>query len=251
MFGVNNPMWTMYDDLIEAIPDDIYVEDYLSGCSWTMVKTQDNMGISLTVKGFSKAAIFKGSVVGTALKTIAAGVKSWNYVEASLGMAAINAYYNTPDKIPKGQRDCKKTDAFVIYADAIKDKNVAVIGHFPNIKRQFESICNLSILERTPGQGDYPDSACEYILPNQDFIFITGMTLINKTLPRLLDIASEETKVILVGPSSPLTPVLFEYGISNISGFVVTDEAIMLDVLKRGGKRTIFTGGMMASLSKE
>ena len=33
---------------------------------------------------------------------------------------------------------------------------------------------------------DFLDSACEYILPEQDFVFITGMTLTNKTLPRLL-----------------------------------------------------------------
>ena len=55
-----------------------------------------------------------------------------------------------------------------------------------SIEELIAPLCRLSILERDPVLGDYPDSACEYILPEQDYVFITGMTLVNKTLPHLL-----------------------------------------------------------------
>ena len=60
------------------------------------------------------------------------------------------------------------------------------MGHFPLVEKQLGRKCSLSILEREPEGADFLDSACEYILPEQDFVFITGMTLTNKTLPRLL-----------------------------------------------------------------
>jgi uncharacterized protein (DUF4213/DUF364 family) len=67
-----------------------------------------------------------------------------------------------------------------------KGKKVAVVGHFSLVEKQLGCKCSLSILEREPEGTDFLDSACEYILPEQDFVFITGMTLTNKTLPRLL-----------------------------------------------------------------
>ena len=38
---------------------------------------------------------------------------------------------------------------------------------------------------------DMPDPACEYVLPQADFAFITGVTLENKTAPRLLELAKD------------------------------------------------------------
>ena len=32
----------------------------------------------------------------------------------------------------------------------------------------------LNILERNLFEGDYPDSACEYLLPDMDYVFISG-----------------------------------------------------------------------------
>jgi uncharacterized protein (DUF4213/DUF364 family) len=34
-------------------------------------------------------------LVGMPLKKLAEGIKSWNYIEAGIGNAAINAYYNS------------------------------------------------------------------------------------------------------------------------------------------------------------
>ena len=116
--------------------------------------------------------------------------------------------------------------------------------HFPRIVQQLGGLAELSILERDPSEGDFPDSACEFIIPGQDFLFITGMTLTNKTLPRLLQIAGEKVQVSLVGPTSTASPVLFRYGVNNISGFVVTDPDYVKTVISEAD-RGLFNGGLM------
>ena len=71
--------------------------------------------------------------------------------------------------------------AFDTYAELVQGKKVATIGHFRFIENRFEGVGELSIIERRPRDNDYPDTASEFILPDQDFVFITGSTLVNKT----------------------------------------------------------------------
>ena len=248
--------WEMYDRLIDGIPEDILVEDYCIGSNWTLVKAEGEFGIALTVQQRAGVAHNDVKIKGEPLKKVAELVKSWYFLEASVGLAAINAWYNTPDKIKKmglfekDQDGSDKGDAFKVFGEAVTGKKVAVIGHFPYIEKRLKPICDLSILEREPQKGDYPDSACEFILPEQDYVFITGMTLTNKTLPRLLELC-KNAKVCLVGPSAPLTDILKDYGVYCISGFSATDKETTAEAIKRGVKQELFKGGQMVNMFLE
>jgi uncharacterized protein (DUF4213/DUF364 family) len=135
------------------------------------------------------------------------------------------------------------TEAFCAWRDRIAGKKVAVIGHFFQLVETLGDVCDLSILEKRPDSGDYPDSACEFLLPLQDFVFATGVTLTNKTLPRLLQLAGK-AGIILAGPSVPMAPLLFERGVRDLQGFVVTGPEICAAVIR--GERpelTIFDAG--------
>ena len=242
--------WALYDQLIAGIPADLLVEDYVVGCSWTAVRTKLGCGGALTVRQRAGQPDETRPIVGAPLREVAQLVKSWHFIEASIGMAALNAWYNAPTRVKSlgifpEDGDRKKDDAFSIFGPAVQGKKVAVIGHFPHLETQLKPICDLSILEREPQKGDYPDSACEYILGEQDFVFITGMTLTNKTLPRLLQLTRPEAKVCLVGPSVPLSDVLFSYGVQHLSGFCADEEIAALDAVRRGVKQGIFKSGHM------
>lgn len=128
------------------------------------------------------------------------------------------------------------------------DKKVAVIGHFLYIEKQLGDQCDLCVLEREPEGSDLLDSACEYILPEQDVVFITGMTLTNKTLPRLLTLTAA-VKTILVGPSSPITPKLFSYGVDSIAGFYVMDVDLTRTLVSQAAHTEIFRGGRKITAS--
>ena len=244
--------WEMYDRLIRKIPDDLIVDDYGIGCVWTYVQAGNSKGLALTVRQRAGKKEELRPLIGRPLKEVAELVKSWNFMEATIGMAAINAWYNSAEKAgEKGLLDPDaqgndKGDVFRVFGSDVQDKKVAVIGHFPYLERKLEPICQLSILEREPLEGDYPDSACEYILDDQDYVFITGMTLTNKTLPRLLELC-RNAKVCIVGPSAPLSDVLFDYGVYCISGFCATDQERVAEVLRRGGRQEVFKGGQMVN----
>lgn len=243
-------MWKLYDELIEEIPSDITVENITVGLSWTAVTAGKYSGAAMTVREQQGLDLENlGSRRGQPLRYLAALSKSWNFMEASIGVAAINAYFNNKDTwkstAASGQTPWKiasSENAFDAYGQTVLGKRAAVIGHFHQLEKYLTGAREVSVLERRPSGGDYPDSACEYLLPQQDFVFITGATLVNKTLPRLLEL-SKNAKVILVGPSSPMTPILFSYGVEEISGFMVGSSQALIDSVAIAGHKAFFQCG--------
>ncbi|HHX67919.1 MAG: DUF364 domain-containing protein [Miniphocaeibacter sp.] len=245
-----NNFFEIYDELIENIPSNLIIKDYFIGRHWSWIKTNENIGLGMTINIDSMAYSFTKSLIGKELKDVAKLTKSWNFRESSLGLAAINAYYNTFSKAEENKVDFSNKDAFDVYREIVVGKKVSVIGHFPFLEKQIKDICDLYIIERNPRKGDYPDSACEYLLPKSDYIFITSSTIVNKTFPRLLEL-SKDKKTIMVGPSTPITPILFKYGVSDLSGFIVKNKQGVIDTINSGRHREFFKYGNMVSLKKE
>lgn len=249
-------MWKIYDDMIDTIPDDLTVLDCMVGLHWTLVRSQSGTGAAMTLKGGQEGNTYR-DIIGLPLKTLAASIKSWNMMDASLGQAAINAALNTRNNIEvlTGQpldpgADPEQADGFARFMPEIKGKKVAVIGHFPHID-SLKPICRLSILERMPQGDDYPDPTCEYILPAQEVVFITGTAFINKTMPRLIEL-SQTARIILIGPSVPISPVLFNYGVDTLAGTVLFDEELVWRAVKQGGKMKAFkSGGQMVCINRQ
>ncbi len=249
--------WELYDSLIDEIPCDLVVEDCLIGLHWTYVRAGQYAGIAMTFQGSSISGLANGPVTGKSLRDVAAGVKSWDMLQASVGMAACNAWFNAPDKMTAlgidqpqaGETSGAGRSIFDEPMETLAGKKVAVIGHFPYIEKQLGDKCLLSVLEREPEGKDYLDSACEYLLPEQDAVFITGMTLTNKTLPRLLAL-SENARKVLVGPSSPITPILFRFGVDSIAGFYVTDPECTRALAAQAAHTEIFLGGRRITFSR-
>ena len=241
-------MWTLYDDLIERIPGDIIVDSITVGLSWTVVTAGNYCGTAMTVREQDCYADLLDCRRGQPLKYLARLSKSWNFTEASVGVAAINAYYNNKDTwkhSPSGDVPWKiisSENAFDGYAQAVNGKKVATIGHFKQLEKYLTKAKTVTVLERRPSGDDLPDSACEYVLPEQDFVFITGVTLVNKTLPRLLQL-SKSAQIILVGPSAPMTPILFQYGVSEMSGFLAGSSEALIDAASIAGHKSFFQGG--------
>ena len=248
-------MWELYDQLIAGIPADLYVDEYIPGDYFCFLRAGEYYGVTHSTKDESRPPISDVPPVGRALRDVAAGIKSWNFREASLGLAAINAWYNSrPQTEALGLDVFHETDTSLSARkdknplrpdnEEMRGKNVAVIGHFRYIEKTLSGLCNPHILERKPSEGDYPDSACEYLLPEMDLVYATGMTLINKTLPRLLELTPDRALFTLTGPSSPITPILFEHGVGSIAGFVVTDPEYVRGVIA-GNCHGLFKGGRM------
>jgi len=88
------------------------------------------------------------------------------------------------------------------------------------------------------------------VLPSSEFVFITGTALVNKTMPRLLQL-SRRAFVVLLGPTTPLFPPLFDFGVDVPATTVVSDVPSVRQVVEEGGTMQIFErGGRMFRLEK-
>lgn len=229
---VSNP-WQLYDALIEPIPADLTVTAANTGLQWSRVTSSEaGIGMAYTMPVRTRPTVYpEPSFVGARLRDVAQLVRSWNLAEASIGMAAINAFYSQPARAqangfqPSAENSWRRV--FHPYASEIAGKTVVVVGHFPFAPEALGSAGELIVLERAPQQGDFPDSACEYVLPDCDYAFISSSAFVNKTAPRLLELARGAT-TIAVGPSTPLSATLFDYGVDVITGFV-SDSPQQLD----------------------
>lgn len=238
--------WKLYDELIREIPEELPVDECIIGINWTFVRSGEHEGIAMTFRNSCISGLETGPYIGKPLREVASGAKSWNMLQASVGMAAINAFYNTPDKLSKIDQGEQETGTgesiFSVPVEDMTGKNVTVIGHFPYIEKQMGGRCNLTVLERDPDGSDFLDSACEYLLPEQDVVFMTGMTFTNKTITRLLEL-TENVRTILVGPSVPLSDKLFAYGADALAGFYITDVEKARALVAQGAHREIFRSG--------
>jgi uncharacterized protein (DUF4213/DUF364 family) len=83
-------------------------------------------------------------------------------------------------------------------------------------------------------------------LPEQDYVFISASTMVNKTLPRLLAL-SEKAWTVLVGPSATLSPLLFDFGVNDLSGFIVRENEMCLEAVREGNRVRQFQSGVMVN----
>jgi hypothetical protein len=236
--------WTIYDRLLDELPESGTAAACLVGRTWTLVRS-DGVGMAKSFRDPGQARTLKSPIAGTSRRELAAYLKSWNLFEASLGLAALNSFFNEPGRVEswlgRSSDEVASGPVFAKMAPELEGKKVAVVGHFPDLGHLAER-CELTILERNPQEGDLPDFAAEYVLPGQDFVFVTGTALVNKTLSRLLELAAG-ARVVLVGPSVPLTPLWFDWGVDVLAGTVVTDPARAWEATQEGGNRSVFENG--------
>jgi len=90
------------------------------------------------------------------------------------------------------------------------------------------------VLELRPRPGDLPADRAAELLPQADVVALTGTSLINHTFDDLVTLCRPDAFVLLLGPSAPLSPVLFEVGVDAVSGTLVTDPELVLRSVGQG-----------------
>lgn len=85
--------WDLYNQMIAGIPEGVFVRDYCLGLNWSYVEADCGMGVASTVRGGGKRT-YKMDLRGMELRQVAELSKSWCFQEATLGIAALNAWYS-------------------------------------------------------------------------------------------------------------------------------------------------------------
>lgn len=127
--------------------------------------------------------------------------------------------------------------------DLSEKKQVSVVGAFLSyIKKVAESNSVLKIIELNENavpeeyrQYFVPSLLSENVISQSDVVIITGSSLANNTLDKLMEVVPAKARVILVGPTSGLIPdVLFSRGVDIIGATRITDSDKMMELVAEG-----------------
>ena len=227
----------MIDKLLSTLPDGKTLHVTI-GLHWTAVVVEidgvQRCGLASTLADADKphgqpAVPQAGQLETLGGLELAALIRSEQPILAGVGLAAINAL------VPPQPDAWVELNAEEVIAQHGAGKTVALVGHFPFIPRLRTRVGELIVLEQRPQPGDLPAATASAVLPGAGVVAITGTTLINHTLENLLTLCSPRAHVILLGPSVPLSPILFDEGVDLLCGSVVTDVEPVLRTVRQGG----------------
>ncbi len=89
------------------------------------------------------------------------------------------------------------------------------------------------------------------MIPQADVVAITGTSLVNKTFDELIQHCRPDAFVLVLGPTSPLSPVLFDYGVDLIAGTQVIDPYLAMTVAGQGAIFRQMRGVRLVTMAKD
>jgi uncharacterized protein (DUF4213/DUF364 family) len=238
---------SILDDLLSELRMDAPVRIVLIGAHWTVVCSH-YCGMAATLMDdhpHGHAAVRDvGRLQTKTARELAEYAYSNNFLEASIGVAAINSLLDVDEN------QAVEVNALEVLKENGRDRNVALIGHFPFISKLRPAVGQLWVIEQHPLEGDYPAESAIDLIPQANVVAITSSALINHTLDGLLALCRPDSLVMMLGPSTPFSSVLFTHGVSILSGSRVVDEAAVLRTVGQGATFQQVEGVRLLTLRK-
>ncbi|MGM0663256.1 MAG: Rossmann-like domain-containing protein [Thermodesulfobacteriota bacterium] len=220
------------DHLIAVLDLDTSVRDIRQGLFHTGVLTR-NCGLAANLprdalRQTPPLVKEPGLLLNRTPEELAKMAYSGSILEAAIGMAAINSLTEVDEA------SCLELNAADLLLEKGEGKRIAVVGHFPFLERLRKKAEDLWVIEKNPREGDYEEEQAGRLIPEADVVAITGTSLTNHTLEGLLSLCAPSAYVIMLGDTTPLSPVLFDYGLDALSGTRVADISLALSCVSQG-----------------
>jgi len=225
------------------------VDELRAGQYWTVVQTPRGAGMASSLRSEAhlhgvRPITGAGTLHRRSAVELAALLRSDSPPEASIGLAAANALLNCR---AGGLVELK---ALEVLRQRGVGRRVAMIGHFPFAAELRESCEQLWVFERGLGrcEGDLDEREIAEQLPAAEVVAVTATTLLNGTLPSVLASVRSDAFLMMLGPSTPLTPVLFDFGFDILCGTVIEDPVAVVRAVEQGAVTSQITGVRRVSL---
>jgi uncharacterized protein (DUF4213/DUF364 family) len=236
------------DDLISTMDFDAPVRDIRQGVFHTGVVTR-HCGLASTLPrdALSQSPPLvrePGFLTDKNARELTQLAYSESILEAAVGMATLNSLLDVDESV------IAELNAADLILEKGGDKKVAIVGHFPFVPRVREKVGKLWVIEKNPKEGDLPETEADRVLPRADVVAITGAAFTNRSLEGLLRLCDPTAFVILLGDTTPLSPVLFDYGVDALAGTRVTDTDLALRCVSQGANFRQIKGTKRVTMTK-
>lgn len=193
----------------------------------------------------ARAMPLSGKLGGRKAAAYLEDIFSGNILKKALGIAVLNGLsaYCQEKKPPENYEIRIGIDAFD-EADVNKYSKTVVIGALvPILKKLLQAGSDFKVLEMDratlkPAELAHyaPPEQAPIFVPEADLLVITGVTILNDTLPDILSHVKEGAEVIVTGPTAGMLPdAFFKRGVTVMGGILVTKPDELLDVIAEGG----------------
>lgn len=239
----------IFDVLCASVPQDARIEDVSVGIFWTFVRTQYGSAISATAHRWIEdppGAIIPGagSLVGRHVHEICEYYDLAALPARALANTAVAASFSPDQMTGFRYEDKAQTLLASLCAGSEKSKHIALIGHFhfADALRELGHTLDIYELEHRCGAGDIPNSQIPERLPSADIVVMTSSTLITHATEDILSCCRPDAFKMIVGPTVPIHPALWEFGFDAICGNVIIDADQVARAVREGGNHKQLAG---------
>ena len=244
---MKRPEIRIFDALSERVSKDARIQSVSVGIFWTFVQTQYGCAISATAHRWRDdppgALIpFAGSLQGMPVSALFSLYDSPSLTARSLANAAVSASF--PASQMTGQKYPGKAQTLLESLCKATPRHIALIGHFhfADELRAFGHKLDIFELDGRCKPGDIPSSQIPDYLPDADIVVMTSSTILTHATEQILDACRPGAFKMIVGPTVPLHPILWDYGFDAIGGSIITDPDQVCRTAREGGNHKQMTG---------
>ncbi|MBN1944447.1 MAG: hypothetical protein JW797_02170 [Bradymonadales bacterium] len=206
-----------------GVASDAVLTDVRIGPFVTAVRTTVGTGIATTmldpqIRGRHPMAVMAGRYQRMPVVEVVQRSRQGSTLERSVAVASIHG--SIRNRLPVA----RSVNGFDILVQLGHHKRVVFIGHFPFVDSdRVEGFASLDVFElpERARPGDHLAEDLPKLLGRADLVAITGTTLVNNTLEEILSHCSGGSLRLMLGLTTPLSPILFECGLDILCGVMV------------------------------
>ena len=200
----------------------------------------------------AKAMPLSGKLRGRSVKDYLDDLSHANILRKTLAIATLKAlsacyWEENKDLDYKIEMDI---DSFDVMKIPQGKKSVVIGALVPMLKKLLAADADFKVLEMDSctlkgKELDHfaPSKDAGVYLPHADLDVITGVTILNDTLPDLLAMCKPGADILVTGPTAGMLPdAFFKRGVTVMGGILVTKPDELLDIISEGGSGYHFFG---------
>ncbi len=224
----------LLEALLNNADRNMLINDIYIFLNWVIVKT-DKYAMSTMLQGMpglddpSGMNTFVGEIIGNNAFQIAKEyLMSNETLKRAVGMATLKGIL--PDV-----RNYQYGNAIDFYKNIAATCPTSFIGHFNEGEAWRSDGYPVSIVELFPRPGDIHWNDSHSVLEKAELVLMTGLTLVNNTFDEVIKRTPNAKYRVIMGPTVPLSPILFNYGINMIGATLIRNHERAIKYCQHGG----------------